>query len=296
MTQNRALAPIERGTWQTMVEQAATLVKSGFLPAHIKTPEQAVAVMLTGQELGIPAMTALRTVAVIQGKVTLQAELMAALIERDYGANALRVEETDDTACLVSYHKPGWPERKHYTFTIEDAKQAGLGGVNWQKYPAAMLRARCISAVAKMAFQATLGGIYTPEEMDAPVTVTEDGEVVYDPPAPIDDVIDAAPAPTPIAEPTGSGPLHPLGRKRAAEVYRRLTSQTDYSERDIGSWLQYHGFDGVGNLPDITEAEADAMARDAVAGRRPWEEPPTDAVEGELIGDDFDAEDGGDAA
>lgn len=100
----------------------------------------------------------------------------------------------------------------------------------------------------------------------------------------------------PAIERAGTGPLDPLGRKRAAEVYRRLTKDHGYSERDIGSWLQYHGFDGIGNLPDITEQQADAMARDAVAGRRPWlPEPPIESS-GELIGDDFDAEDEGGVA
>lgn len=181
MSNERALATVSGGDWQTMIDQASVLVKSGFLPSHIKTPEQAVAVMLTGRELGIPTMTALRSIAVIQGKPTLAAELMAALIERDYGPLGLRVEETNDGGCTVSYWKPGWPDRKSYEFTIEQAKQAGLTGDNWRKYPAAMLRARCISAVAKMAFQATLGGLYTAEEMGAPVIVTEDGEVVYAP-------------------------------------------------------------------------------------------------------------------
>ena len=109
--------------------------------------------------------------------MTLSAELMAAIVERDYGTGALRVESTNDTSCVVSYFKRGWPERKTYEFTREMAKQAGLAGDNWSKYPAAMLRARCISAVCKMAFQESLTGVYEPEELGADVEVTEDGTV-----------------------------------------------------------------------------------------------------------------------
>ena len=65
--------------WQVMTQQAEMLVKSGFLPASIKTKEQAVAIILTGQELGLPPMLALRKINVIQGVPTVAPELMLAL-------------------------------------------------------------------------------------------------------------------------------------------------------------------------------------------------------------------------
>jgi hypothetical protein len=46
--------------WQIMREQAALLIKSGFLPQSIKTPEQAVAIMMMGEGFGMisqPAQT-----------------------------------------------------------------------------------------------------------------------------------------------------------------------------------------------------------------------------------------------
>ncbi len=47
---------------------AKALVSTGFLPQAIKTPEQAIAIILTGRELGIGTMAALNTINVIQGK------------------------------------------------------------------------------------------------------------------------------------------------------------------------------------------------------------------------------------
>jgi hypothetical protein len=51
-------------------------------------------------------------------------------------------------------HPPRAPQGRQepelFRFTIEDAGCAGLlAKDNWRKYPAAMLRARCISAVAQ---------------------------------------------------------------------------------------------------------------------------------------------------
>jgi hypothetical protein len=278
----REIAPIAGGDWKTMIEQATVLVKSGFLPAHIKTPEQAVAVMLTGRELGIPTMTALRTIAVIQGKPTLAAELMAALIERDYGPLALRVEETNDSGCVVSYWKPGWPDRKSYAFTIDQARAAGLAGSDvWKKYPAALLRARCISAVAKMAFQATLGGLYLPEELGAEVTVTDDGEVVYAPES-VPTAIDAAHHER-LAQTLEIAPQKPrtLNRDEAVTL-RQIARDNGYSTEDILAWLAHHGFSGMGAM---TERDADLLRRHSINKLRPWEE-----TQAESLSDDDRAE------
>lgn len=167
---------IDIGWWNMAKEQAGVLVKTGFLPQAIKTPEQALAVMLKGRELGVPAMYALSNIAVIQGKPTANAELMLSLVYRDHGKDAIRVAESTNESCTVEWKS--WGEVKSYTFTMEDAKRAGLlSNQTWAKYPAAMLRARCVSAVCRMAFPESIGGMYSPDEMGADVIVTDDGIV-----------------------------------------------------------------------------------------------------------------------
>jgi hypothetical protein len=157
-----------------------TLLPTGFLPSTIKTAEQAVAIMLKGQELRIPPMYALSNIVVIQGKPAANAELMLALIYRDHGDDAIIFTETAATGATISYKRRSWKQRQTFTFTAADAKTAGLTGGNWSKYPAAMLRARCISAVARLAFPDTIGGMYTPEELGADTNV-ETGEIFDQP-------------------------------------------------------------------------------------------------------------------
>jgi hypothetical protein len=151
--------------WQTMMRMAGELVKSGMLPQHIKTPAAAVAIMQKGKELGIAPMYAMSNIAVIQGKPTANSELMLALIFRDHGDDAVIFEESTAERCTVSYKRRNATRQGKFTFTIQEAKQAGLQGGNWSKYPAAMLRARCVSAVARMGFPDSIGGMYTPEEL-----------------------------------------------------------------------------------------------------------------------------------
>lgn len=189
-TDNRALVSIEqqqhpsalipgKSEWSLMRDMAQSLVPTGFLPESIKTPEQAVAIMLKGRELNVPPMYALSNIAIVKGKPTISAEMMLALIYRDHGKRAIRVKESTNERCTVEYRLDGWDDVSSYSFTMDDAKKAGLtGNQTWSKYPAAMLRARCISAVARMAFPECIAGMYVPGELGDDVQVTDDGEVV----------------------------------------------------------------------------------------------------------------------
>lgn len=165
--------------WSLMMDMAKVLVPTGFLPDSIKTPEQAVAIVLKGRELRIPAMYALAHINIIKSKPSTDSELMLALIHRDHGQRALRIASTDDGQCTAEYRLTGWADVQTFTFTIEQAKQAQLmSNPSWGKYPAAMLRARCISAVGRMAFPASIGGMYVAGELGEDVAVMDDGEVV----------------------------------------------------------------------------------------------------------------------
>ena len=176
-TRNAGAMLPDAGTWQTMLGMAESLVQSGLLPAHIKTPAAAVAIIQKGRELDIPPMYALSNIVVIQGKPTANAELMLALIYRDHGDGAVTFTESTNERCVVAYRRRGWSQPRSYAFTIGDAETAGLmKNPTWRTYPAAMLRARAISAVARMAFPDTIGGLYTPEELGA--AVDADGDVI----------------------------------------------------------------------------------------------------------------------
>lgn len=161
-----------------MMAAAKRYVDSGLLPAEVNTPQKALVIMKAGRELGIPDTYALRNIHVVKGKPSCSSELLLALVRRTYGPGAIRVGKTSNTACTVQYREQGWDGISEYTFTIEDAKQAGVASSNtWRSYPAAMLRARCISAVVRFAFPEAIAGLYTPEELGAEVLVTDDGGV-----------------------------------------------------------------------------------------------------------------------
>lgn len=175
---NRSLMPIG-SEWEAMKSQADVLVKSGFLPDAVTTPEKAIAIMLKGRELDIPPMQALSQINIIKGKPTISAELMLALCYR--AIPGFKAEPTEDTdkAFTIRLTRPGMlPYLSR--FTIEDATKAGLtskdGGM-YSKYPKAMLRARAVSAGLRLYCPDAISGMsYTPEEMGA--VVDENGEII----------------------------------------------------------------------------------------------------------------------
>lgn len=158
----------ELTAWNQMRQQADVLVKSGFFP--VKTAEQALAILMTGKELGFQPMQSMRLIDVIQGKVALNAGGMATLVQRycQKHGGYLRQVALDNDRCTVEYMRAEWPEAQRFTFTMDDAEEAGLAGRDmWKKHPRNMLYARAISNACRMGWPEVIAGIYDPEELGA---------------------------------------------------------------------------------------------------------------------------------
>jgi hypothetical protein len=162
-------------TFSEMMAQADVLVKSGLLPETIRSASAAVAIMMTGRELGLPPMLSFRAIAIIKGKPTLSAQLMGALIRRE--GHSYKIIESTNLRCVIEFRRKSGEMYSH-VFDLEDAKRAGLTGDNWTKYPKAMLFSRCMSAGARAFMPDVIAGMYTTEELSGSVTVDEEtGEI-----------------------------------------------------------------------------------------------------------------------
>lgn len=169
-----SLFPTEQ-EFKILKEQAEIFVKSGFLPKAVNTSEKAITIALKGRELGLPPLTAFAHIHVIEGKPTMSAELMLAQLYKHIPGFIANFTETSNSACIIKAKRPNgeWAE---FAFTEADAQSAGLlMKPVWKQYRKAMLRARCISAMARvMGPDALMGVSYTPEELGADVTPTGD--------------------------------------------------------------------------------------------------------------------------
>ena len=171
------VAPIgHQESFASLMALAKELCTTGFLPQAVKTPAQAVAIILTGRELGLGPMQALRSICIIQGKPELAADLQLSIFHRDGGRSKWLVL-IDSKAVLWLRHPNG--DEHTETFTLEDARRAGLAnGQNWQKYPKAMLRSRAITAGLKSIGFEPLAGAYAPGEIGGPEIVGPEPEAV----------------------------------------------------------------------------------------------------------------------
>jgi len=150
-----------------MQVMASAIVKSGLF--GMKTPDQALALMIVATAEGRHPGSVASDYHIIQGRASLKADSMLARFQQSGG----RVEwhdHTNEKVAATFSHPAGGSLR--IDWDMARAKAAGLGSKdNWKSYPRQMLRARVISEGVRATFPAVLNGMYTPEEVqefDAP--------------------------------------------------------------------------------------------------------------------------------
>jgi hypothetical protein len=151
------------------------LVASRLLPRSITTPEAAFTVIATGRELGLSAMQALRSIHIVEGKPTLSADLMVALVKRHEVCAYFRLVESTASRAAYETHRKGEPSPTRMAYSIEEARAAGATNKdNWRKFPASMLRARAASMLARAVYPDVILGVYDPDEIaDVPAAIVD---------------------------------------------------------------------------------------------------------------------------
>lgn len=141
-------------------QMGIALAKSGLF--GMKSPEQAIALMLVAQAEGLHPATIAQDYDIIQGRATRKTHSVLARFQASGGYvewHALTPEIADATF----KHPQGGSLRM--TWTIAQARHAGLTGKdNWKNYPRAMLRARCIAEGVRAVYPGAIGGMLVAEE------------------------------------------------------------------------------------------------------------------------------------
>ena len=156
---------------------AGIFVKSGFFK-DAQDAAKAVVKILAGREVGFGPIASMTNIYIVQGKVSLGANLIAALVKRDPRYD-YRIKTCDLEGCTLE-----WYDNKSLvgesSFTAEEAKTTNYfdnktkqwkslaSKVNYQNYPTDMYFARAVTRGARRFAPDIIGGsaIYTPEELD----------------------------------------------------------------------------------------------------------------------------------
>jgi hypothetical protein len=147
-----------------LVRMGDALVSTGFLPAHLRTGAQVAAVILTGRELGMEPMRAIRSLSLLKGKVIEAADSQLARFKSAGGRAQWR--RLDDQVAELWLRHPNGDEHVE-VFGIEDAQRAGIASEMYRRFPRAMLRSRCITAGLKSLGWEGGVGTYDPDELPA---------------------------------------------------------------------------------------------------------------------------------
>ena len=144
------------------IERAGNYIaKSGLF--GVKTPEQAIALMLVAQAEGRNPFEAARDYHIIQGRPALKADAILARFQQAGGS--VRWIELSDTKAVAEFSHPQGG-KVTIDWDLDRAKRAGLlGKENWRNYPRQMLRARVISEGVRTVFPGVCVGTYTVEEV-----------------------------------------------------------------------------------------------------------------------------------
>lgn len=163
------------------------LIKSKQLPGHVRTIEDAFTIGKMGKELGFPIMQSFHFIIPIQGKLTLSAKAIGALMRKNKvtmqtledalyiyrDGSALEYPRTVvdpvadkpiDRRTTILFTRDGIPEKVSFTW-IDATNQDLTTKSNWKRMPREMMYARCLSKGANRIGQDFLLGLYSTDEM-----------------------------------------------------------------------------------------------------------------------------------
>lgn len=203
-----ALAALVPQSLDQAFRLAQALSSAGdMVPKHYQgKPNDTMAAILRGMEIGLNPMQALSSIAVINGRASLWGDAMPALVQRAGHHIDVDYEGQGDSLTAVATLTRGDTGKVvRRTFSIADARRAGLLGKQgpWQQYPQRMIAHRARAWAIRDGAADALMGLQVAEETsdygpDAARDVTPQqaaprrGGVVYAEPDPVvDEIIDA---------------------------------------------------------------------------------------------------------
>ena len=179
---------------------AKLVAPTEFAPKGMAKWESCLLAIQHGAEIGLSPMQSLQSIAVINGRPSIWGDAALAVCMASPLCEWVRETldgEGDKMVATCTAQRRGYPAPSVKTFSVADAKQAGLWGKSgpWSQYPKRMLQLRARSFTLRDAYPDVLKGLVCAEESgDYP---TPGIEVVPARAAPAHVTVSALPAPTP---------------------------------------------------------------------------------------------------
>lgn len=178
----RAARPFEMELEPRTYEEAMLVAEhaaDSALFKDIRTPAQAIMLFQLGRKFGLSAVDSLRMIHMIEGKPCMSAQLIVGIVQKSGMAEYFEIEALENTHATWVTKRRGARREVRWTFSVDDAKSAKLGGFgskdalangfkpdsNWAKHPKVMCMWRAAVFLARAVYTDLVGGLYTPDEI-----------------------------------------------------------------------------------------------------------------------------------
>ncbi|WP_151721026.1 recombinase RecT [Acinetobacter ursingii] len=176
LVQNQSVNFLTPTNLNEAMQIADLLAGSDIVPKdYQRKPGNILVAMQWGAEIGLQPLQAMQNIAVINGRPSIWGDAMLALVRSSGLLEFIREEISEDGQKATVTVKRKGEEEFTSTFTMEDAKKAGLSGKQgpWSQYPKRMLKLRARSYALRDVFPDVLKGMaIAEEERDKEVDVT----------------------------------------------------------------------------------------------------------------------------
>jgi hypothetical protein len=173
MTEDTSLIPLNEApfTYKTLQR----LFTTPTVPERYQLSETGVddmlAAVLVGREIGIGPMEAINSIYLVNGRTSMEAKLMSALIHR--AGHKIKAKVAVTKTVITCYRRDPYTHELDEVGTVEfgaaDAKRAKLDGKStYEQYPQFMHTWRALGLAARLYYADCLAGIgHIPEEVGA---------------------------------------------------------------------------------------------------------------------------------
>lgn len=149
--------------------QFQALVNGGFLPKGCSQAE-GFARIVAGAQMGMKPIQAINGIAMINGHPTLHSDSIPCIVMASGLVSGMKYVfrgEGDEMECTFYVKRKDVEEYQEWTYSMSDAKQAGLlNNTTWKLHPKKMLFNRARSWCLRNTFPDVIGNIYTKEEIE----------------------------------------------------------------------------------------------------------------------------------
>lgn len=149
--------------------QFDALVAGGFLPKGCSSNE-GFARIVAGAQMGMKPIQALNGIAMINGHPTLHSDSIPCVVMASGLVTGMKYKftgEGDALACTFYIRRKGVEEYQEWTYSMEDARKAGLmNNPVWKNHTKKMLFNRARTWCMRNTFPDVIGNVYTKDEIE----------------------------------------------------------------------------------------------------------------------------------